>query len=163
MESHWGRYEPVKRQYSYTISTPPAIPRDSEVVKSQRDATALINTAKRIQSNVCSFTDQAGSPPTTSTETLPPKLSEKPSTKAALKALQTIANRWEHLGVMFEVPSGRLGSLRTECHKDVDRLLQVINIWLASVRDVTWKALVKAVEDVGELAVAEEIRKTENL
>ena len=163
MESHWGRNEPVERQYSYTISTPPALPRDSEVVKSQRDATASINTAKRIQSNVCSFTDQAGIPPTTSTETLPPKLFEKPSTKAAFKALHRIANMWELIGVMLEIPKGRLGSLRTEYHRDNDRLLQVINIWLASIGDVTWKALIEAVEDVGELAVAEEIRKTENL
>lgn len=89
------------------------------------------------------------SSPVSGQASLPSKLAETPSNKDALLALLPIANEWKTIGILLDLPPGRLNSIENEKNKDHDRLLEMVDEWLKTL-NATWGDLIKAVKSVNK-------------
>lgn len=82
------------------------------------------------------------------------RLQERPSNADALKALLSIADKWEQIGTLLGVPSGRLDGIHNWTRRDADALLKMIAEWL-KMPGATWKALLDSVKAIDPLKATE--------
>lgn len=80
---------------------------------------------------------------------------KKPQLAKAFKLLIPIAEEWQNIGTLLELEDEALSSIAAVGKKDVDRLREILKLWLSQEDPVpTWEALVEAVEPFSELVAA---------
>ena len=72
-----------------------------------------------------------------------------------------VADKWKIIGVLLEIPKGKLGSI-AEKHRDPKNcLLEMLETWLERVHPPpTWAAIIEAVEFLGEEQLGKTLRDT---
>jgi hypothetical protein len=103
-------------------------------------------------------TGQATGHPPVQASGNPAKLSERPSNKDAFLALLPIASEWPNIGLLLDLPPGRLDSIGKENGKDRDKLREMVAEWLRTL-GATWRALITAVKQLDEQRALEIERK----
>ena len=70
-----------------------------------------------------------------------------------------VADKWKIIGVLLEMPKGKLASI-AEKHRDPQNcLLEMLEIWLERVDPPpTWAAIIEAVEFLGEEQLGKTLR-----
>ena len=74
----------------------------------------------------------------------------------------TMADKWKMIGVLLEIPKGKLAIIAEKCKLDPHKcLLEMLgDNWLEHVhRPATWAAIIEAVEFLGEEQLAKELRE----
>ena len=86
----------------------------------------------------------------------PPKLKE------LIDALyHKVADKWKMIGVLLEIPKGKLASISEKYRGDPQKcLVEMLETWLERVHPpVTWTAIIEAVEFLGEEQLGKELRE----
>ena len=85
-----------------------------------------------------------------------------PELKDVLRELYTkAADKWEDLGIFLGIDPGELAAIKSSANNQSQSCLrEMLKIWLNKVDPApTWKAMVKAIEDLGDLKLASELKK----
>ena len=72
-----------------------------------------------------------------------------------------VADKWKMIGVLLEIPKGKLASISEKYQGDPHRcLVDMLETWLERVDPpVTWATIVEAVEFLGEEQLGKELRE----
>ena len=72
-----------------------------------------------------------------------------------------VADKWEVIGVLLEIPMGKLAGIAEKCQDDPHScLVEVLETWLERVYPpATWTAIIEAVEFLGEEQLGIQLRK----
>ena len=89
------------------------------------------------------------------------QLELKPELKDVLRELYTkIADKWEDIGIFLSIIPGKLDAIKSSDSQSHNRLREMLKVWLQQVEPApTWKAMVKAIRDVGNDNLASELEK----
>ena len=70
--------------------------------------------------------------------------------------LLVVHDRWYRLGVQLKVRPETLDriDIRTQFHDSKDKLLAMLNTWMTTSDNTSWKTLIDALKSVGELWLA---------
>ena len=84
-----------------------------------------------------------------------------PSLKDLLKELNKVASKWENIGIMLDVDSGRLENIKHNNSKSCEECLrEMLKEWLKQSHPApSWKAMVEALDDVEEPKLAAELKE----
>ena len=85
-----------------------------------------------------------------------------PQLKDLMDALyHKVADRWKMIGVLLEIPKGRLASIAEKHQRDPHScLVEMLETWLEQVHPpATWSAIIEAVEFLGEEQLGKELWK----
>ena len=85
----------------------------------------------------------------------------KPQLKELIDALyHKIADKWKMIGVLLEIPKGKLAGIAEKYQCDPHKcLVEMLEIWLERVHPpVTWTAIIDTVEFLGEEQLGKELR-----
>ena len=81
-----------------------------------------------------------------------------PALKDLLKELNKVASKWENLGIMLGIDSGKLDTVKADHARSCDCVKLMFKIWLKTVDPTpTWSALAEALEVLGEPKLAKEL------
>ena len=82
-----------------------------------------------------------------------------PALKDLMKELNKVASKWENLGVMLGIDSGKLDTVKADHTRSCeDCLREMFKIWFKTVDPApTWSALAEALEVLGEPKLAKEL------
>ena len=86
----------------------------------------------------------------------------KPQLKDLLDVLyHKVADKWKMIGVLLEIPKGKLASIAEKCRGDPHScLVTMLETWLKRVDPpATWAAIIEAVEFLGEEQLGKELRE----
>ena len=86
----------------------------------------------------------------------PPKL------KDLMDALfHKVADQWKMIGVLLEIPKGKLASISEKCRGDPHIcLVEMLETWLERVDPpATWAAIIDAVDFLGEEQLGKKLRE----
>ena len=86
----------------------------------------------------------------------------KPQLKDLMNALyHTVADKWKVIGVLLEIPMGKLVAIAEMRRGDsLSCLVEVLETWLERVHPPpTWTAIIEAVEFLGEEKLGMQLRK----
>ena len=77
---------------------------------------------------------------------------------------QRLDAQWRHFGTYLRVESAILGGIETDRSNEKDRMLQLVEKWLAHENGTgdlprTWKTVVQAVEKTGNGLLAKQLAK----
>jgi len=77
------------------------------------------------------------------------------------EALHKAQVKWQFIGLGLGVDSTELSSLRDNHAKNDQRLLEMLQLWLDTGKNTTWKEIVRVLKlkSVGHVALAKEIEK----
>ena len=72
-----------------------------------------------------------------------------------------VADKWKMIGVLLEVPKGKLASIAEKNQRDPQScLVEMLETWLERVHPpATWAAIVEAVEFLGEEQLGKELQE----
>ena len=85
----------------------------------------------------------------------------KPQLKELIDALyHKVADKWKMIGVLLEIPKGKLAGIAEKYQSDPHKcLVEMLETWLERVHpQVTWTAIIDAVEFLGEEELGKELR-----
>ena len=85
----------------------------------------------------------------------------KPVLRDPMHALyHKVADKWKAIGVLLEIPKGRLASIAEMCQRDPHKcLLEMMETWLERIHPpASWEAIVEAVDFLGEEQLGKELR-----
>ena len=70
-----------------------------------------------------------------------------------------VADKWKMIGVLLEIPKGKLAFIAEKHHDPHDRLISMLEIWLDRVNpSPTWVAIIEAVEFLGGEQLGRKLR-----
>ena len=71
-----------------------------------------------------------------------------------------VADKWKAIGVLLEIPKGRLASIAEMCQRDPHKcLLEMMETWLERIHPpASWESIAEAVEFLGEEQLGKELR-----
>ena len=73
-------------------------------------------------------------------------LEEAPKKNNLLKLMSGICSRWHTIGDRLEIESGELDSLRYSSQRDIDKLSQVLQLWMERMtKPVTWNTILEVI------------------
>ena len=90
------------------------------------------------------------------------RTSSMPQLKDLMDVLyHKVADKWKMIGVLLEVPKGKLASIAEKCQRDPHScLVEMLETWLQRVHPpTTWSAIIEAVEFLGEEQLGKELQK----
>ena len=72
-----------------------------------------------------------------------------------------MADKWKMIGVLLEIPKGRLEDIATKYRDDLHSCLaEMLETWLKQVDPPpTWAAIIEAVEFIGKEQLGKELRE----
>ena len=72
-----------------------------------------------------------------------------------------VAEKWKVIGVLLEIPKGKLAGITEKYRDDPHRcLVEMLDTWLERVHPPpTWTAIIEAVEFLGEEQLGKELRE----
>ena len=72
-----------------------------------------------------------------------------------------VADKWKMIGVLLEIPKGKLAGIAEKCQCDPHScLVAMLETWLERVHPPpTWTAIIEAVEFLGEEQLGKELRE----
>ena len=85
----------------------------------------------------------------------------KPQLKELMDALyHKVADKWKMIGVLVEIPKGKLAATAERCQHDPHKcLLEMLETWLERVHPrASWATIIEAVEFLGEEQLVRELR-----
>ena len=85
----------------------------------------------------------------------------EPELKDLMNALyHKVADKWKMIGVLLEIPKGKLASIAEKYRGDPHKcLVEMLETWLERVDPpATWAAMIDAVEFLGEEQLGEKLR-----
>ena len=85
----------------------------------------------------------------------------KPQLKELMDALDhKVADKWKMIGVLIEIPKGKLAATAERCQHDPHKcLLEMLESWLERIHpSASWAAIIEAVEFLGEEQLGKELR-----
>ena len=85
----------------------------------------------------------------------------KPQLKDLMDALyHKVADKWRTVGLYLEIPKGKLSGIAEKNQRDPHNcLVEMLETWLERVHpQVTWTAIIDAVEFLGEEQLGKELR-----
>ena len=77
---------------------------------------------------------------------------KKPQLAKAFKLLIPIAEEWQNIGTLLELEDEALTSIATISNKNIDRLREVLKLWLS--QEPSWEVLAEAVEPFSDQVAA---------
>jgi hypothetical protein len=86
---------------------------------------------------------------------------DKPGLGILLRELiKKVDSKWENIGIMLEIESHRLESIKTaEHHNTQNCLREMLKIWLKKINPPpSWSAITDALEYVGDEQLAHDLR-----
>ena len=70
-----------------------------------------------------------------------------------------VADKWKMIGVLLEIPKGKLASIAERNRDPQECLINMLEIWLDRVNpSPTWVAIIEAVEFLGEEQLGRKLR-----
>jgi len=85
----------------------------------------------------------------------------KPVLRDLMDALyHKVADKWKAIGVLLEIPKGKLASIAEMCQRDPHKcFLEMIETWLERIHPpASWEAIAEAVEFLGEEQLGKGLR-----
>ena len=72
-----------------------------------------------------------------------------------------VADKWKMIGILLEIPKGKLASIAEKCRDDPHKcLVEMAETWLERVHPpTTWAAIIEAVEFLEEEQLGKELRE----
>ena len=86
---------------------------------------------------------------------------DKPGLSTLLRELiKKVDSKWENIGILLEIESHRLESIKTEEHHNTQNCLrEMLKIWLKMINPPpSWSAITNALECIGDEQLARDLR-----
>ena len=73
----------------------------------------------------------------------------------------TVASKWKTIGILLEIPKGKLAGIERKCQHDPHScLVELLETWLERVNPpATWSSIIDAVEFLGEEQLGKQLRE----
>ena len=86
--------------------------------------------------------------------------SDKPELRTVLRELIKVDSKWENIGILLEIESHRLDSIKAvEHHNTQNCLREMLKIWLNKTNPPpSWSAIINALECLGDEQLARDLR-----